>query len=259
MARALVARGGARAARRARRGGDRRRRRDVPGDPDEPGASCSPSALPVARRRRRAARDRGRRRRAAARRDGHPPRRSSATPRVRARLAGARRARSRVVASPRVRNQATVGGVLADADYASDPPAVLQALGARAVLRSPRGERAVPVERADPRLLRDVHRAGRAARRGAGAGRARAGRVPQVPLALERGPAVRRRRGGARRASGCGSSSAPSPRRRRSSPTCARSRRRAIDARWRRDRPRATPSGSSRSATRAARRRTGGA
>jgi aerobic carbon-monoxide dehydrogenase medium subunit len=50
-----------------------------------------------------------------------------------------------LVASPRVRNQATVGGVLADADYASDPPAMLQALGARAVLRSVRGERAVPV------------------------------------------------------------------------------------------------------------------
>jgi aerobic carbon-monoxide dehydrogenase medium subunit len=50
-----------------------------------------------------------------------------------------------LVASPRVRNQATVGGVLADADYASDPPAVLAALGARAVLRSPRGERSVPV------------------------------------------------------------------------------------------------------------------
>jgi carbon-monoxide dehydrogenase medium subunit len=50
-----------------------------------------------------------------------------------------------LVASPRVRNQATVGGVLADADYASDPPAMLQALGARAVLRSPRGERAVPI------------------------------------------------------------------------------------------------------------------
>ena len=32
-----------------------------------------------------------------------------------------------LVASPRVRNQATVGGVLADADYASDPPAVLSA------------------------------------------------------------------------------------------------------------------------------------
>jgi carbon-monoxide dehydrogenase medium subunit len=50
-----------------------------------------------------------------------------------------------LVASPRVRNQATVGGVLADADYASDPPAVLAALGARAVLRSPRGERAVAI------------------------------------------------------------------------------------------------------------------
>jgi carbon-monoxide dehydrogenase medium subunit len=50
-----------------------------------------------------------------------------------------------LVASPRVRNQATVGGVLADADYASDPPAVLAALGARAILRSPRGERAVAV------------------------------------------------------------------------------------------------------------------
>jgi carbon-monoxide dehydrogenase medium subunit len=51
-----------------------------------------------------------------------------------------------LVASPRVRNQATVGGVLADADYASDPPAVLLALGARAVLRSPRGEREVGID-----------------------------------------------------------------------------------------------------------------
>ena len=50
-----------------------------------------------------------------------------------------------VVASRRVRNQATVGGVLADADYASDPPAMLAALGARAVLRSPRGEREVGI------------------------------------------------------------------------------------------------------------------
>ena len=33
-----------------------------------------------------------------------------------------------VVASPRVRNQATVGGVVADADYASDPPSMLAAL-----------------------------------------------------------------------------------------------------------------------------------
>jgi aerobic carbon-monoxide dehydrogenase medium subunit len=50
-----------------------------------------------------------------------------------------------LVASPRVRNQATVGGVLADADYASDPPAMLAALGARVVLRSPRGARAVGI------------------------------------------------------------------------------------------------------------------
>jgi carbon-monoxide dehydrogenase medium subunit len=51
-----------------------------------------------------------------------------------------------LVASPRVRNQATVGGVLADADYASDPPAVLSALNARVVLRSPRGERQVRID-----------------------------------------------------------------------------------------------------------------
>jgi len=51
-----------------------------------------------------------------------------------------------VVASPRVRNQATVGGVLADADYASDPPSMLTALGARVVLRSSTAEREVPVE-----------------------------------------------------------------------------------------------------------------
>ena len=51
-----------------------------------------------------------------------------------------------LVASPRVRNQATVGGVLADADYASDPPAMLAALAARVVLRSPRRTREVAVE-----------------------------------------------------------------------------------------------------------------
>ena len=50
-----------------------------------------------------------------------------------------------LVAGPRVRNAATVGGVLADADYASDPPAMLAALDARAVLRSPRGDRSVGV------------------------------------------------------------------------------------------------------------------
>lgn len=51
-----------------------------------------------------------------------------------------------VVASPRIRNQATVGGVLADADYASDPPASLVACGAIARLHGAQGVRDVPVE-----------------------------------------------------------------------------------------------------------------
>ena len=51
-----------------------------------------------------------------------------------------------VVASPRVRNVATVGGVLADADYASDPPSMLVAAGALVELASVRGVRRVPVE-----------------------------------------------------------------------------------------------------------------
>jgi carbon-monoxide dehydrogenase medium subunit len=51
-----------------------------------------------------------------------------------------------LVASPRVRNQATVGGLLADADYASDPPAMLTALGARVLLRRQEGERELPLE-----------------------------------------------------------------------------------------------------------------
>jgi len=51
-----------------------------------------------------------------------------------------------LVASPRVRNQATVGGVLADADYASDPPAMLCALNARTVARSLDSEREIPIE-----------------------------------------------------------------------------------------------------------------
>jgi aerobic carbon-monoxide dehydrogenase medium subunit len=51
-----------------------------------------------------------------------------------------------LVASPRVRNRATVGGVLGDADYASDPPAMFVALRARAVVRSVRGRREIPLE-----------------------------------------------------------------------------------------------------------------
>ena len=43
------------------------------------------------------------------------------------------------VANVRVRNAATIGGVLADADYASDPPSMLLALDARVELASPGG------------------------------------------------------------------------------------------------------------------------
>jgi aerobic carbon-monoxide dehydrogenase medium subunit len=50
------------------------------------------------------------------------------------------------VANVRIRTLATVGGVLADADYASDPPAMLCALGAEAVLASPRGERRLAID-----------------------------------------------------------------------------------------------------------------
>jgi carbon-monoxide dehydrogenase medium subunit len=52
-----------------------------------------------------------------------------------------------LIASPRVRNQATVGGVLADADYASDPPAIFNALNASVVAHSKDGgKREIPVE-----------------------------------------------------------------------------------------------------------------
>ena len=49
------------------------------------------------------------------------------------------------VASPRVRNAATIGGVLGDADYASDPPAMLVALDAWVEALSVRGLRRIPV------------------------------------------------------------------------------------------------------------------
>jgi aerobic carbon-monoxide dehydrogenase medium subunit len=50
-----------------------------------------------------------------------------------------------VVASPRVRNAATIGGVLGDADYAADPPAMLVALDAWVEALSVRGLRRIPV------------------------------------------------------------------------------------------------------------------
>jgi aerobic carbon-monoxide dehydrogenase medium subunit len=48
------------------------------------------------------------------------------------------------VGNVRVRNAATVGGNLSEADYASDPPCVLVALRARVKVNSVRGEREIP-------------------------------------------------------------------------------------------------------------------
>ncbi len=124
-----------------------------------------------------------------------------------------------VVASPRVRNQATVGGVLADADYASDPPAVLAALGARAVLRSARGERVVAIGELilgfygtciepDELLVEVRVRRPRTRPCTASSARARA-RTARASPSPRRATAAR-----------SASSSAPSPTGRRSSPTC---------------------------------------
>lgn len=49
------------------------------------------------------------------------------------------------VANVRVRNVATVGGNLAEADYASDPPGALTAMRARVRTTSGRGEREIPL------------------------------------------------------------------------------------------------------------------
>jgi carbon-monoxide dehydrogenase medium subunit len=49
------------------------------------------------------------------------------------------------VGNIRVRHAATVGGNLAEADYASDPPCVLVALGARVRALSAKGERELPL------------------------------------------------------------------------------------------------------------------
>ena len=78
-----------------------------------------------------------------------------------------------LVASPRVRNQATVGGVLADADYASDPPT----LACSARDRDPRGGAA---------------RARRASARRATPG-ARTGASPGAPRRTSTGRSDRRR------------------------------------------------------------------
>ena len=52
----------------------------------------------------------------------------------------------RKVATPRIRNMATIGGGLVNGDPAQDPPPSLIALGASAVLTSRNGDRTVPIE-----------------------------------------------------------------------------------------------------------------
>jgi carbon-monoxide dehydrogenase medium subunit len=52
---------------------------------------------------------------------------------------------ARTVGDPQVRHRGTIGGSLAHADPASDLPAAVLALGGTVVLRSPRGERRVPI------------------------------------------------------------------------------------------------------------------
>ncbi len=126
-----------------------------------------------------------------------------------------------LVASPRVRNQATVGGVLADADYASDPPALLAALGARAVVVSRDGAARDPGRGADHRPLRDLARARRADRRGPRPAARSAPSYRKFRSRSHEDRPVRRRR---RRRSGTASSassSAPSPAGRSSSRSSA--------------------------------------
>jgi aerobic carbon-monoxide dehydrogenase medium subunit len=53
---------------------------------------------------------------------------------------------SQMVGNIRVRNAATIAGNLAEADYASDIPAVLTCLGAECTVRDPDGERRVGVD-----------------------------------------------------------------------------------------------------------------
>ena len=58
-----------------------------------------------------------------------------------------------VVGNPRIRNAATLGGNVAEADYASDPPAALASLGARVHVRGPSGTRTLGV----PEVIRGFY------------------------------------------------------------------------------------------------------
>ena len=51
----------------------------------------------------------------------------------------------REVGNVRIRNQATLGGNLAEADYASDPPAMLLALDARVIVQNASASRTIPL------------------------------------------------------------------------------------------------------------------
>ncbi len=148
---------------------------------------------------RRARRHRGRGRRARDRRDLDP--RVDRTERAPCGPDGRpSRTVSREVANIRIRNVATVGGVLADADYASDPPAMLLALDASVEIASLRGTRTLAIDdlilghyttALEPDELITGVRDPAAGRR----------RVREVPVPLVRGPALRgcRRRAHARR------------------------------------------------------------
>jgi carbon-monoxide dehydrogenase medium subunit len=53
---------------------------------------------------------------------------------------------AKTIANPRVRNRGTLGGVVCAARDRSDPPTLLSALGAEAIVVSTRGQRALPIE-----------------------------------------------------------------------------------------------------------------
>jgi carbon-monoxide dehydrogenase medium subunit len=76
----------------------------------------------------------------------------AASPLVRARVP-VLAAACALVGNVRVRNAATLGGNLCEADYASDPPGVLVALDARVRIHGPHGARELPVAA----LVRDFY------------------------------------------------------------------------------------------------------
>ena len=102
-----------------------------------------------------------------------------------------------VVGNVRVRTAATVGGVVAEADYASDPPTALLALDATVVARSRRGgERTIPILEFfigfyETALLEGEARNGSASARPSGSD---VGRIREVSHPVIRRPSLPRRR-----------------------------------------------------------------